>query len=225
MNRDGRPSSSRLWLLRDGATPESGTHLLLRHPVFAWLGIRPVLGQHTAREHEALKKWAAGRASLVEIGVAEGASAIALREAMSPRGTLWLIDPYHLSRMRYLNAMKRAAHRAVESCRNGRVVWIEKFSSVAATDWNCQIDFLFIDGDHSGTGAQQDWDNWYRFVVPGGVVAFHDGAVFPGGWTRQDWGPVRLVGRLFRDQTLPGWRIVQQVDSLVVVERFSEAAP
>jgi len=223
MSRNGRPLTSRLTLLTEDAKPERGAHPLLRHPVFAWLGIRPVLGQHTADEHDALKKWAAGKTSLVEIGVAEGASAVALREAMSPRGTLWLIDPFHLSRMRIFNAMKRVAHRAVEGCRNGQVVWIEKFSSAAANDWNAQIDFLFIDGDHSGTGAQQDWNNWHRFVMPGGLVAFHDGATFPGGWTQQDWGPVKLIDKLFRDEALPGWRILQQVDSLVVVERFLEA--
>jgi len=212
---------AKLTLRREDAKPESGTHSLLRHPVFAWLGIRPVLGQHTASEHEALKKWVTGKSSLVEIGVAEGASAVALREAMSPCGTLWLIDPFHLSRMRHINAMKRAARRAVEGCRNGRIVWIEKFSSAAASDWNGPIDFLFLDGDHSETGVQQDWDDWHQFVAPSGVVAFHDAATFPGGWTRQDWGPVKLVDRLFRDQVLPGWRIVQQVDSLVVVEKLS----
>jgi predicted O-methyltransferase YrrM len=211
--------SDRPTLLRQDATPERGTHPLLRHPVFAWLGIRPVLGQHTAAEHAALRKWATGRSSLVEIGVAEGASAVALREAMSSFGTLWLIDPFHLSRGRRINATKRAAHRAVEGCRNGGVVWIEKFSFDAVNDWDGQIDFLFLDGDHSEAGIQRDWDDWHRFIVPGGVVAFHDAAIFPGGWPQPDWGPVKVVDRLFRTRALPGWKIVQQVDSLIVVDR------
>ena len=57
-------------------------------PLFAWLGIRPSMGQHTVEEHKALKKWATGRSKLVEIGVAEGASAVALREVMRP--SLWI---------------------------------------------------------------------------------------------------------------------------------------
>jgi hypothetical protein len=100
------------------------------------------------------------------------------------------------------------------------VVWIEKFSFDAAYAWDNSIDFLFLDGDHSEAGIQRDWDDWHRFVVPGGVVAFHDAAIFLGGWPQHDWGPVRLVDRLFRGKTLPGWRIVEQVDSLVVVERL-----
>jgi hypothetical protein len=212
--------TGKITLTREGAKPEGGTHPLLRHPVFAWLGIRPVLGQHTAGEHAALKQWAIGRSSLVEIGVAEGASAVALREAMSPGGTLWLIDPFHLSRVRAINATRRAAHRAVQGCRNGRVIWIEEFSSNAAKGWSGPIDFLFIDGDHSETGVRQDWDEWHQYVVPGGVVVFHDAATFPGGWTQEDWGPVKLVDRLFRERPLLGWGIVQQVDSLVVVQRL-----
>lgn len=208
-------------LIGPDTTPETNVPRLLRHPVFAWLGLRPVSGAHTHGEHEALKKWAAGKRSLVEIGVAEGASAVALREVMSQEGTLSLIDPFHLSRVRSVNATKLAAHRAVDRCSNGKVAWIEKLSTAAAKEWSGPIDFLFIDGDHSERGVQQDWDEWHRFVVPGGVVVFHDAAVFPGGWTEKHWGPVKLVDRLFRDAALPGWRIVQQIDSLVVVERFS----
>jgi predicted O-methyltransferase YrrM len=115
--------------------------------------------------------------------------------------------------------MKRAAHRAVEGCGNGRVVWIEEFSFDAARNWRDQIDFLFIDGDHSEAGVQRDWDDWNRFVIPGGVVAFHDARTFPGGWPQPDWGPVRVVDKLFRAGKVCDWQVVQEVDSLMVVER------
>ena len=177
------------------------------------------MGQHTEAEDAALRKWATGKSNLVEIGVAEGASAVTLREVMSNKGKLWLIDPFHLSRVRHLNAMKRAAHRAVENIANGQVVWICKFSFDAVIAWTDPIDFLFIDGDHAEAGVQKDWDDWHPYVQPGGVVAFHDAAVFEGGWPRTDWGPVRVVDRLFRSQPIYGWKIVYEVDSLVVVQR------
>jgi len=81
----------------------------LRHPVWGLLGLRPVFAQHTQGEHEALIRWACGRRSVVEIGVAEGASALALRQGMHAEGTLYLIDPFHLSRFRAINATKRLA--------------------------------------------------------------------------------------------------------------------
>ena len=37
-----------------------------------------------------------------------------------------------------------------------------------------QLDFLFIDGDHSYEGAKADFDLYKPFVRPGGIVVFHD---------------------------------------------------
>jgi hypothetical protein len=51
-------------------------------------------------EHHALEKYARGRKSLVEFGVAEGASAVALQTTTDQEGTLYLVDPFHLSRVR-----------------------------------------------------------------------------------------------------------------------------
>jgi Methyltransferase domain len=205
--------------VRQGATPERHTPSLLRHPIFALMGLRPVVGQHTYAEDAALREWAAGKSKLVEIGVAEGASAITLRQAMAPDGILWLIDPFHLSRVQRLNAMRRVAHRAVNIVNNGRVVWVNKFSFEAVKGWVGQIDFLFLDGDHSETGVQRDWEDWHPYVISGGIVAFHDAAIFRGGWPQPNWGPVRLVDRLFRSRVLSGWRIIDEVDSLVLVQR------
>ena len=190
-----------------------------RHPVYAWLGLRPFLAQHTAAEHAALQRWALGRTTLAEIGVAEGVSALALREAMSPDGTLYLIDPFHLSRSPRLNFTRRAAHKIVASCRRGKATWIEKFSHDVAKDWKEPLDLIVIDGDHSEKGVQVDWNDWNRFVKPGGIAIFHDARVFEGGWTTPAYGPVKLVDRLFRKGTSPDWTIAEEVHSLLVVER------
>jgi predicted O-methyltransferase YrrM len=192
---------------------------ILRHPVYAWLGLRPALAQHTAQEHSALKRWAARRERIVEIGVAEGVSALAMREVMAENGVLWLIDPYHLSRVRSLNFLKRAAHRAVGSCPRGTVRWIEQFSFDAAKSWDGRIDLLMIDGDHSHAGVRRDWNDWSKFVPPGGIVIFHDARVFDGGWTSPAYGPVKLINELFRERKIPSWTIVEEIHSLIVVER------
>lgn len=133
---------------------------ILHHPVYGWLGLRPVLAQHTAAEHAAIQRWASGRSSLVEIGVAEGVSGLAAREVMAENATLWLIDPFHLSRLPVLNFMKRAARRAVAGSRRGNVKWVEKFSHEAVKDWTGATDFLMIDGDHSEAGVRRDWEDW-----------------------------------------------------------------
>lgn len=187
----------------------------LQHPFFSWAGLRPVLAQHTSAEHEALQRHAYERLRVVEIGVAEGASAIALRDGMSPNGNLYLIDPYHLSRVRPLNFLRRAAQRAVNRQEHPKTVWIEQFSHEAVKNWNIPIDFLMIDGDHAETAVQQDWEDWHGHVVDGGIVAFHDARLFPSGWTSPVYGPVKFVNRFFREAHQPQWEIIDEVDSLV----------
>lgn len=191
------------------------------HPLYAWLGLRPPTAQHTAAEHAALSRCAGGRSVIVEIGVAEGVSALAFREAMAPDGTLYLIDPFHLSRIQMLNFTKRTARRLVASSPRGKVVWRQQFSSEAVRNWNEPIDLLMIDGDHTESMVEKDWDDWSRFVAVGGLVAFHDARLFEGGWTTPGYGPVRVVDRLFRDGKNSNWKIVEEIDSLVVVRRNS----
>ena len=199
--------------------PEMWTSRAMKHPFFAWAGLRPLIAQHTAAEHRALEKYAQGRKSLVEIGVAEGASAVALRTAMSPEGTLYLVDPFHLSRVRTLNFLRRAARRVVSEKVGPKTTWIEAFSHEAVVAWNRPIDFLLIDGDHREEAVEQDWNDWHPHVMEDGIIAFHDARLFPGGWTSPEYGPVRFVDRAFRNKPSSSWEILEEVDSLVVVRK------
>src|SRR6266849_7881319 len=195
-----------------------------KHPFFAWAGLRPLTAQHTLAEHDALEKHAQGRKSLVEIGVAEGASAIALRTTMNPGGTLYLVDPFHLSRVPMLNFLRRAARRAVSRNTGAQTVWIEEFSHEAARQWSRPIDFLLIDGDHRESTVEQDWNDWSPHVVEKGVVVFHDARLFENGGTSPEYGPVRFVDRMFRSNASSPWNIIHEIDSLVVVTRKERAA-
>lgn len=195
---------------------------LFQHPFYGWLGLRPALAQHTAAEHHALQRWAAGRMSIVELGVAEGVSALAMREVMAENACLYLVDPFHLSRIPALNFVKRIARKAVGSCRRGKVFWIKKFSHQAVLGWKKPIDLLFIDGDHAESAVERDWNDWSPFVQAGGIAIFHDARSFQGGWVKRDYGPLKLVDRLFRNAGAPGWQIAEEVDSLVAVERLRE---
>jgi methyltransferase family protein len=194
-------------------------HRWLRHSACAFLGLRPAFAQHTAAEHGAFRKWAGGCKCVVEIGVAEGVSALALREGMAEDGTLYLIDPFHLSRIRACNFMKRVARRTVNGNSHGKVVWIEKFSQDAARGWKESIDLILIDGDHAEASVERDWQDWSGFVKPGGTAIFHDARAFEGGWTTPGYGPVKFVDRVFRNGGAPEWKIVEEIHSLFVVQR------
>jgi predicted O-methyltransferase YrrM len=181
--------------------------------------LRPPIAQHTASEHQVLEKHARSCKSLVEIGVAEGASAVALRTTMDPEGTLYLVDPFHLSRVRVLNFLRRAARRVVPAKGGPNIVWIEDFSHDAVVDWNRPIDFLLIDGDHKEEAVEKDWNDWCPHMTENGIIAFHDARLFPGGWTSPEYGPVRFVDRVFRSNASSSWEIFEEVDSLVFVRK------
>ena len=190
-----------------------------KHPVFQLFGLRGVICGHTESEEAILKKYASGCKRIVEIGVAEGASALELRRVADSKATLYLIDPYLPGRIPGLNFAKFVAHLYVNSCHNAIVDWIEDFSYNASKVWHKPIDFLFIDGDHSYEGCLQDWQDWNQFVAPGGIVAFHDARLFPNGWTNINSGPVRLINELFRNKHNSSWKILEEIDSLVVIQR------
>jgi cephalosporin hydroxylase len=50
-------------------------------------------------------------------------------------------------------------------------VMIEKLKGLLA---GRQIDFLFIDGDHTYNGVKQDYEMYSPLVRPGGLIVFHD---------------------------------------------------
>ena len=47
-------------------------------------------------------------------------------------------------------------------------------SAEAASQWQGPIRLLFIDGDHSYEASRQDLELWSPFVVPHGLICFHD---------------------------------------------------
>lgn len=113
---------------------------------------------------------------------------------------------------------KWVAHKYVGLVPNGTVTWLHDFSFnvIRTRPSQKQIDFLFIDGDHSETGGRTGWNEWSPYIKPGGFVAFHDARPF----VHDIPGSTKVVNFLFRgEQSLPDWEIVEEVDSIVVVRR------
>jgi hypothetical protein len=191
------------------------------------LGLIPPRTMHSAADASALLDAAAGARRVVEIGVYEGASAVALCEALGPGAELHLIDPFgsHPDALPHgWGASEWATRRAVaralrrRGARAPRVCWHVAMSSDVAARWSGEVDLVFVDGDHSQAGCELDWASWRPFVAVGGRVVFHDArAAQPGG--RGLPGPSAVVDLQFRAGGAPGWGIVAEADRTVVVER------
>lgn len=60
---------------------------------------------------------------------------------------------------------------------NDTVVPIVAPSTLAAKHWRTPLGLVFIDGGHSEEAASNDFDNWAKHLVEGGLLLIHD--LFP----------------------------------------------
>ncbi len=188
------------------------------------LGLIPPRPMHSSGEAAVLTRLAAAARRVVELGVYEGSSAVVLLQALSADAELHLVDPFVDASGWALRpgwrANPTATRLAVRRARHGgtTVRWHLARSQDVGRTWSAgPVDLVFIDGDHSSEGCREDWEVWHGHVIRGGAVAFHDARA-----GRRDGdgspGPTAVVDELFRDGP-SHWRIVEEIDTLVVVRR------
>lgn len=114
-----------------------------------------------------------------EIGVAEGFNAKSiLREINIER--LYLVDPYlpYVEDARYepSEIYDRSAgfRQAKNQLDPEKVIWINQTSEKALPFIPSNLDFCYIDGNHSYEFVRQDIENYYPKIKPGGVIGGHD---------------------------------------------------
>ncbi|HEY1509748.1 MAG TPA: class I SAM-dependent methyltransferase, partial [Solirubrobacteraceae bacterium] len=136
------------------------------------LGLIPPRTMHSPAEASLLAQLAGGSRRVVEIGVYEGSSAVVLCRALDADSDLHLIDPFVDESGWALPAnwstVPTAARLAVwrVARRSGpRTTWHIARSQDVGRGWDGgEVDFVFIDGDHSPEACREDWDVWHPHV-------------------------------------------------------------
>jgi hypothetical protein len=193
------------------------------------LGLIPPRTMHSEDDARVLLDAARGARRVVEIGVYEGSSALALQRALGPGAELHLIDPFgsHPDALPGgWAASERATRRLVG--RAGRrlgsrapvVRWHIALADEVAARWTDELDLVFIDGDHSEAGCEGDWLSWRPHVRRGGHVVFHDARADRDGG-RGLPGPTAVVGRHLRSGHAGDWEIVDEADRTVAARRLA----
>ena len=114
-----------------------------------------------------------------EIGTFEGENAESILKIL-PIKKIYLIDPYEkyedYEKDTAYNSLNRAEQKAKKKLMRykEKIVWVKKKSTEALKEIPDNLDFVYIDGNHSYEFAKEDMDNYYKKLKAGGVLAGHD---------------------------------------------------
>ena len=121
--------------------------------------------------------------TIVEIGSFCGKSACFMAAAVKHAGTkvpvhcvdLWYTGGKTQQANHSYKKFKRIFDANVVTFQLENIVVPHMVESTAfAKSWKTPIDLLFIDAGHSYTACLADYQAWYKFIKPGGWIAFHD---------------------------------------------------
>ncbi len=193
-----------------------------RHFLFWHLGLAKAETQTTDDERACLANHAKEKQIVVEIGSWHGVTTKLLRSVMNSNGSLYAIDPYFPGRLGF-STQKYIAHHEVNLVKNGEIIWVQMTGIQAGMNLReklmNQVDFIFIDGDHSYEGIKADWETWTPELVKiGGIIALHDSRSSS---KRQidDAGSVIFTNEVVRPDKR--FMILDEVDSLTVLKKIA----
>jgi len=189
----------------------------LSHYLKVLFGIEQAVTQTSKAEQLVLQKYCKDAQTAVEIGVFEGVNTVLIAANMRADGILYGIDPFFKGRFGVCYSKLTTVRSLKASHQLYKVRLIEKLSFDAVADVPDEIDFIFIDGDHSIEGIRKDWDDWSKKIRKGGIIALHDTAVPVFDPSRSTLGSVKYFGEVIKyDQR---FEIVEKTDSLHILRR------
>ena len=110
----------------------------------------------------------------VEIGSYIGASSLMICKGLNDESILYCIDTWENDAMTEGNWDTFAVFKKNTRLVTKKIITVKSNSIDAAIGFNNEIDFLFIDGDHSYEAVKADVDAWFEKLKPGGIIVMHD---------------------------------------------------
>lgn len=187
------------------------------HFISCYLGFDKPHSQTTENEKKAISKYAANSKAAVEIGVYEGVNTVNIAKQINSGALLYAIDPFVKGRLGICYYEKIAKLQVKKNAVAGKIKFISAYSPEAAPLVPGQVDFIFIDGDHSIEGIKKDWDLYAGKVQPGGYMLLHDTRV-----PAHDPSVAQLGSHQYFESVIksdPRFQVVDAVDSLTVLKR------
>jgi predicted O-methyltransferase YrrM len=150
----------------------------------------------------------------VEIGTFMGLTAAEMAHALPADATLYCVDPYPGGGEPLQQIALRQIARAGAS---SKVRMVRADSAGAVASLPTQVDFFFVDGDHSYEGLAADWKIVRKLLKPGGIAAFHD-VITVHGSGAYSHGSVKFFDEIIAND--PGFKRLEAIHSLAVMQRI-----
>jgi hypothetical protein len=154
----------------------------------------------------------------IEIGCLDGFSTAIILD--SSELTLGSIDPFIPDSMEksLIGSKERFYHNVASFGK--RSYLIEDYSyNVAKLNTIDEIDFLFIDGDHTKAAVEKDWDDWVPRIKVGGILAMHDSRMYrPRGANFHEGSSKVAMERVYTQPSQ--WEVIGEAFSLTIAKKL-----
>jgi predicted O-methyltransferase YrrM len=177
------------------------------------LGVVNAYSQTHPEERACLCRHITKAKAAVEIGTFMGLTAAELACALPADATLYCVDPYPGGGEPLQQIAMRQIARAGAS---SKVRFVRADSAGAVASLPAQVDFFFVDGDHSYEGLAADWKVVKQLLKPGGIAAFHDTGRAPEAMVHSE-GSIRFFEEVIAHD--PEFIHLETVRSLNVIRR------
>jgi predicted O-methyltransferase YrrM len=137
-----------------------------------------------------------------------------MAHALPADATLYCVDPYPGGGEPLQQIALRQIARAGAS---SKVRMVRADSAGAVASLPTQVDFFFVDGDHSYEGLAADWKIVRKLLKPGGIAAFHD-VITVHGSGAYSHGSVKFFDEIIAND--PGFKRLEAIHSLAVMQRI-----
>ncbi len=188
------------------------------HLLKCYAGIDSPHTQTSKAEQAAIRQYAEGRKRAVEIGVYEGVNTKIIATSLASGGILYAIDPFVRGSLGICYYERIARWHIGGPLLRSTIQLVPRFSADAAAAIPGELDFIFIDGDHSLEGITLDWELYAPKLAAGGYMLLHDtSAPFPGSQVAEYGSCKYYASTISRDSR---FRYIATVDSLNILQRI-----
>lgn len=160
-----------------------------------------------------------------EIGSFQGRSSLIIAKALMHKinPTVYCVDPFnadgdqtsifHFQKVLSKNPvnLKETFIKNMKANKvDGFIHILQGYSHEVVKHFSIALDLLHIDGNHDCDAVIQDFNDWSRFIKPGGYIAFHD-VTEPGVMAALNKG-------ILNKQS---WKVLKQADLLLIAKKLN----